>query len=183
MHAGPIGPQRVGERGHGRKRLVLHVEGLERVLGLGGRLGDDEGHRLPGVRDDLLRKDLGTGRRDQARVRHEQGQPPERGDVGGDLDVDHTGPAPGFGGVDADDARVRVRAPVHRDVERSRQRDVGDVASPPHDQARVLAPAHARTEQPLAHRLPPGTAPVPSARRPKPTPGAGRPQTGPVRVS
>ncbi len=81
MHTRAVGPERIVERGHGRQRLVLDAQRVERVLGLGGALGDEESHRLPGVRDDLLGQDLGTGRRHQARVRDEQRQPPERGDV------------------------------------------------------------------------------------------------------
>ena len=117
MHARPVGLQRVVGRYHRRQRLVLDDERVERVRRRDGALGDDEGHRLPRIRDDLLGKDLRAGRRDQARVRNEQRQPPERGHVGGHEDADDPRAPTSRLGVDPDDARVRVRAPVHRDVE------------------------------------------------------------------
>ena len=88
-------------------------------------------------------------------MRHEQRQPPEGGDVGGHQHVDDAGPAPRLRRIDADDTRVGVRATMDRDVQHTWQRHVGDVSSPPRDQPRVLASAHPRAEQALAHPVPP----------------------------
>ena len=46
-----------------------------------------------------------------------------------------------------------VRAAVDGDVEQAWQRDVGHVAAAAGDQARVLSPPHARSEQPLGHHV------------------------------
>ena len=152
MHAGPVGAESVIERSDRRQRFVVDTERAERVFGLSGGLGNDERDRLTRVRDDVLGQDLGTGRRDEARVRHEQRQPPERRDVGGHQHVDHARLPARFGRIDADDARVGMRAPVDRDVKQARVRHVVDVAAAPGDQPRVLAAAHSGAEQSLTHR-------------------------------
>ena len=87
-------PKRVVERRDRRERLVLDLERVERVLGAGGALGDHQGHRLPRVGDDLLGKNLGTHRRHEARVRDQERQSPERGDVGRQEDVHDARPRP-----------------------------------------------------------------------------------------
>jgi hypothetical protein len=86
-------------------------------------------------------------------VRDRQRQTTERGHIDGEEDVDDARAPPRPLGVDRDDAGVRMLAPVDGDVEHARQRDVGDVAAAPRDEPRVLAPAHPRPEQSLAHPL------------------------------
>jgi hypothetical protein len=127
------------------------VKRLERVDRLDGALGDYQRHRLPGVGDDLLRQDFRAGRRDQARVRDEQGQPPQRGRVGRQENVDDAGPASRFARFDTDDSGVSVRAPMDSDVQHSRQADVSDVPALTSDQSRILAAAYSRTEQAFGH--------------------------------
>ena len=100
VDARTVGAERVVERGDGGERLVLDAERVERVGGLLRALGDDQGQRLPRVRDDLLGQDLRADRRDQAGVGQE-GQPGERGDVGRDEHVDDAGSVPRLAGIDA----------------------------------------------------------------------------------
>ena len=46
-----------------------------------------------------------------------------------------------------------MNAPVDSDVEHPGERHVGDVPAAPRDQPRVLAAAHVRPEEPLAHEV------------------------------
>jgi hypothetical protein len=153
VYSRPIGAEGVIKRGHGGEGLVLDAERIERVGGLLRALGHHEGHRLPRVRDDLLRQDLRADRHGQARMGHGQGKTRQRGHVGGNEDVNHAGLTPGLRGVDSSETRMRVRAPVHRHVQRTRQGDVGDVATEAGDQPGILAPSHRRAEQPFAHEV------------------------------
>ena len=157
MDPRPVGPERVFERGDDRQRLVLDPEGGERVLGLGGALGNDEGHRLPDVGDDVLRQDLGACRRGQARMWDLQRQAPECSHVAGHDDLHDPGPPPRRLRVDLDEAGVSVGGSEDRDVKHSGQHHVADVPTAPRHQPRVFAAADLGAEQALAHR---------SARRP-----------------
>jgi hypothetical protein len=87
-------------------------------------------------------------------MRHQERQSPERGHVGRQEDVQDAGPPPRLTGVDPRDARVGVGAPLDRDVQHPRQRDVGDVPAAARDQPPVLAAANPGAEQALSHRRP-----------------------------
>ena len=151
MNAWPVRLERVGH-GDGRQGLVLDLQGIERVLGLHGARCHHESHGLTSVGDRLLGQDLRTRGRDQAFVRHQQWQAAERRHVGRHDDVDDSGTLTRSLAVDLDEARVSVRAAQDRNVERFRERHVGDVAPAAGDQPLVLAAAHARAEQALAHQ-------------------------------
>jgi hypothetical protein len=84
-------------------------------------------------------------------MRHLQRKPTERGGVGRHHDVDDAGLPARIALVDLHDAGVRVRAPVHRDVQHARERDVRDVAAPPGHEACVLTAADLRAEQSFTH--------------------------------
>ena len=153
MHARTARLERVGERRDGGERIVLHAERGERILRLRRALGHDEGHRLTDVGDDLLRQDLRTHGSKQARMRDEEGEPPERRHVGGHEHVRDPGASTRRLGIDLDDARVGMQAAVDGDVEHPGERHVGNVSAVSRDQPRVLAAAHARPEEPLAHEV------------------------------
>ncbi len=165
MHARTDRLERVGERRDGGERIVLHAERGERILRLRRALGHDEGHRLSDVGDDLLRQYLRTHGSKQARMRDEEGEPAERRHVGGHEHVRDPGASPRRLGIDLHDARVGMQAAVDGDVEHPGERHVGNVPAVARDQPRVLAAAHARPEEPLAHEVSPSPlCRAPSAR-------------------
>jgi hypothetical protein len=151
VHARPIGPERVLQRGDRGERRILDPDRGDGVLGLGRALGHDEGDRLPHVGDDLLREDLRAGGGQQARMRDEERQPPEHRHVGGNEHVHDAGAPARRPGVDRYEPRVRMRAPMDGNVEHPGKRHVGHVPAAAGDQPRVLAAAHVRPEEPLAH--------------------------------
>jgi hypothetical protein len=126
------------------------VERLASVLRLRGALREDERDRLACVRHDFLRQDFRTRGRDEARVRDLKRQAFERGDVRRHDDVHDAGLATGIGALDLHDARVRVRAAHHRDVQHARQFQIGDVPPAARHETRIFAPPDLRSEQPLA---------------------------------
>jgi len=86
-------------------------------------------------------------------MRNEEGEPPERRYVRGHEHVHDPRASACRLAVDLHEPRVSMNAPVDSDVEHPGERHVGNVPAAPRDQPRVLAAAHVRPEEPLAHEL------------------------------
>ncbi len=179
MHAWPVGLERGVQRRDGGERIVLHPERGESVLRLGRALGHHEDHWLTDVGDDLLRQDLRTHGSQQARMRNKEGEPPERRHVGRHEHVHDPRGSPCRLGVDPHESRVSMHASVDSDVEHPGERHVGDVPAAPRDQPRVLAAAHVRPEEPLAHEVIPTSGVMVVSLRLDPTPSG----PGPARAT
>jgi hypothetical protein len=121
VHERRAGRQRLAERRHGAKGLVLDRDQLERLPCLRLVVGDDGSDRLALVPDDVDR---------------EHGAVAEGGSVVRIAPVEirrgHDGVdaarGPRRAEVDGGDARVRVGRAQERRVQHARQREVGDVA-------------------------------------------------------
>ena len=132
-----------GDRGfgvdHGRQRLVLDLDQLERVLGDVAALGGDDRDRLADVAHAVQRDAALLDRRVG-----EAGQGSgDLGDVGAGHDQGHARQRLGPADIDRLDAGMGVRAAQRGRVQHVRQRDVVDVAALAGQQARVLDPLHA----------------------------------------
>jgi hypothetical protein len=157
VRVNPVGAarRRLGRR-HGRKRLVVHRDPVERVAQTIGVVRDDDDHRLADVPHDLRREDaldVGTG----------VGRPAERrGDAS--CDLREVG-----GGEDRDsgqraclvrrnpaDAGVRVGASHHAEVGRPGTPEVVQVSPAPLEQRSVLLPAGRGADGARAHAAGPG---------------------------
>ena len=155
----------------GRQGLVLDLDQLEGVLRRVGVGGDDHRDRLADVADPLV-----SQRELRGRLQVEADAGLERGRRGAGLRErperrrqvrvreagDDGGVAAGAIDPDPPDPRVRVRAPEDRRVEAAERPEVVDVATPPDQEARVLAAADLGSDVLGSHRLRP---PAPAARR------------------
>ena len=115
---GNVGMQLRRARLHGllgidgaRERFVLDVDELERVVGLIRRLGHHDRHDIANIAHDVLGdarigRDLEVGIRQEPRARRRS----QRIDVGAGVDRDNTRRGLRLARIDADDARMRVRA-------------------------------------------------------------------------
>ncbi len=125
-----------------RQRIVVdvdRVDGVARDVGVGGhRYGDGVADEVDAVAcEDGVRRRLQAG--DRRGARHGAAR---RVHVGAGKDADHAGDRLRGRGVDADDARMRVRAAQDRGVQQARELHVVDVGADALDQARILDPLH-----------------------------------------
>jgi hypothetical protein len=147
---GGQGGPRVGED---LERLVVDLDGLGRVQGLGPGLGHHHRHRLAQEAD-------GPGGQHRAGHggRPVPGRQRRQAQVGGGVHAGHPGHGGGRGRVDPEDPAVGQRGPDEHGVQRPRRGQVVAVAGRPGDQGRVLAPeggavaARAGHGQSLRHR-------------------------------
>src|SRR5262249_17385787 len=111
--------------------------------------------------------------------------------VGRHEHVRHARGAPGSFGVDLQDARMGVWAPVHGDEQHAGQRQVGDISTAARHEPRILPPADLCAEQPLAHVIgrtaPASQAPSPAfaqiADRISESPSSGAPAGPPLALA
>ena len=131
----------VGDR---RQRVVLDLDGLERVACRGGRLGDHHRHAVADVAD-LVDRERVVGR-----VLHVLGDRPGAGhragprvhEVGAGVGGDDAGQRQGGLHVDRGDAGVGVGAAQDRHVQRARDVEVVGEAGLAGEQGRVLPAPH-----------------------------------------
>ncbi len=148
-------PHRVRRRGHRGKRLVVDLQQLGCVLGLGEGVGHDHRDRIPDVARALTRQAV-VGRRPHRRAvgplaleghLHRA----KLGDVGAGEDGQHAGRAPRAGGVDGHDPRVGVdRAHDHGVCLAGQVHVVVKAPSAPHE-ADVLEPLDRLADSELSH--------------------------------
>jgi hypothetical protein len=124
------GGQRVGEH---RQRLVVGLDRLGRVQGLGPALGHHHRHRLAQEPDDA-----GGQHRPGHGIGPVAGRQGRQVQVGGTEHPGHPGHGGGRGGVDGDDPPRGQRGPDEDGVQRPRGRQVAGEDGRPRDQGRVL---------------------------------------------
>ena len=156
-HRGRAGLHRVGGRGHRGQRLVVDIDQLGRVLGLGQRVGDHHRHRIADIAHpvgDQRRPLRGIHRLTVGPLARHVGlghAEPVGHDVVAGVDRQHARRLPGLLDVDRTDIRVGVRRPHEDRVGLAVQVDVADVAPLPAQQARILEPQDRLTDTVLAH--------------------------------
>ena len=126
---------------HRLKRLVVHVDELERVGGGVAVAGDHARHDLAAVPDGVHRHRRVLGDNDVRGDGPGAGQRALlRGEVGAGVGGEDPGGLAGRGHVDGGDPRVRVRAAQERDMHHAGERDVVGPVGLPGDQAGVFLP-------------------------------------------
>ncbi len=160
VHQRHPGLQGLLELHHGRQRLVVDVDVLQRVLGHVAGHGHDQCHRLADMAH------LAVGQRDlrplvenhplDRRRRHQQ-RPrlPVVAQILGREDRDHALALEHPRRVDAEDAGMRVRAAQEGDMRHLRQLDVVDELGPAGQEARVFIALDAFAKGLCCHCRPP----------------------------
>jgi hypothetical protein len=132
--------QRLFSVDHHRQRLVIDGNQFERVPRRVASLGDDDRDSLADIADFIDGQDVMFGN-SQRRV---VGRGRYRADLilelGTGKGCDDSVKAPRGGGIDGNDARMRVGATQYRDVKHARQFHVVDILAEPADEFRVFAP-------------------------------------------
>ena len=120
---GRAGFDGVAGQHHRRQGVVINLHQLGSVFGLplciGHHVGDHIAHHARAIPDDSEHARLMHGAAVGSLHRHAAGDAAQfiRGDVGAGVDGDYAGRGPGFGGIDRDDARMRVRCAHHARVQ------------------------------------------------------------------
>jgi hypothetical protein len=145
VHERGAGGERLFQRDHGRHRLVVHLDELERLSG--GRFvrGDGGRHRLALEADDVDGQDGSVAER-RAAIGITPGQL-----CAGQHDDDARQRA-GAGGIDAGEARVRVRRAQNLGVRHAGQHQVGHIPRAARDLLDAVDPRHRPADVP--HRPP-----------------------------
>ena len=134
--------------GNRRKRLVVHVDELERVLRGVWIAGEDHRHRLPDVAHPVVdQRELGRGLQAEPHAglerrgwrAGERERPEQRAEVRVREAADHGGVGARAIQPDPADPRVGVWAPEDRRVETAGRPEVVDVAPSPRQELGILA--------------------------------------------
>ena len=146
-------------RGHRRQRLVVDLDEVGRVLGLGAGLGDDERDRVAHVPHAVAGETpMGAGehrRAVRALALERHGHRAEAVDVGAGEDGEDAGRAPRRRRVDRAEPRVRVQRAHDHGVRLEGDVDVVEVATASLQEPDVLDPLDALPDPELPHRRSP----------------------------
>ena len=150
------GLHRVFDRDRRRQRLVIDFDQLGGIARLLDRFGNHEGDALADRAHfvgDQDRPQRAKALRAAHVFGHRRGEAAELvgNDIGAGQNGEHAVGGLGLGGVDALDARVRMRRHHHHAVALVRQVDVVDIAAAAGDEAWVLDPGHWLTDAELVH--------------------------------
>src|SRR5262249_35838375 len=133
-----IGPRgRAG--GDRRQRLDRDRDRIQRVLGRGGTLGENEGERLADVADLVVGDDRLLERLElRGRILPQRNRRYHRADLGGRDDGVHAGTRAGGGSVDRADTPVRHRAAQDHRVQEIFAAEIVDESAAPAQQPQIL---------------------------------------------
>ncbi len=155
-HRGRARLHRIFDGDDGRQRLVVDLDQFGGVARLHRRFRDHEGDAVAD-RAHLVGFEDRTQRAEALRaahiLRHRRREAAELvgDDIGAGEHREHALGRPSLGGVDAFDARMRMRRHDNGRVALVRQLDVVDIAAAAGDEARVLDPGHGLTDAELVH--------------------------------
>ena len=141
------GQRRLGRHQRG-ERLVVHGDALERVGQAIGVVGDDHGHRLAHVADEVAGED---GGRERAALVRPFGPGQDRARRLGQVAGAHAATTPGAVRAalssTSGDARVGMEASHDAEVQRPRAREVVQVAARPDEEAAIFLPSRRAADQ------------------------------------
>ena len=155
------GLDRILDIDHRRQRLVVDLDQFGGVLRLGQSLGDDEGDALAHGAHLVGGENTALGAKAfrPAHVFGHRGRQPAEligQHIGAGQNGEHAVGGLGLGGVDALDARMRVRRHDNDGVALQRQVEIVDVTAAAGDEARVFNPRHGLADAKFRiHAIPP----------------------------
>ena len=128
---------------HGRQRLVLDANQVERIVRPIRIVRHHDRHRLPHESHPIPGQHRDAARNGQRGMRRIDGnRPPDGPQIRRHEDPDHAGRPPRRRRVDRDDARMGMRRPQHRRVQTARHAQIIDELPRPRDEPRILPPPH-----------------------------------------